>query len=220
MNKSLIALLAAGLVSTVAQAQAPTWTGFNAGVTLGASSYTNTWTDTGYDWYGGSLSYTKRKVVPAIHVGWDTQVDSIVYGVELDHSFNTAKIDRIYSTSPGNPPQILKSDELKSVTTLRGRMGLTVGDSLFYATAGFAKAQADHSWVRPSNSSEDMATSNSHTGLVYGFGIEHRITPMISVRAEYLNVNIPEASATNANGYTMEIGDQVSTFAVGASFHF
>jgi outer membrane immunogenic protein len=221
MKNSLITLLAVAMVGTAAQAQAPTWNGFKAGITLGASNYTNTWTDTDYDWYGGSLSYTKRKLAPAIHVGWDTQTGSIVYGVELDHSFNSAKTDRVYSTSPGNPPQILKADELKSVTTLRGRMGLAVDSTLVYATAGLAKAKADHSWTRVSSPSGSFPSfSNDHTGLVYGLGVEHRLNQMFSIRAEYQHVNIPETKATNADGYTMEVGEEVSTFAFGASFHF
>jgi outer membrane immunogenic protein len=220
MNKTLIALLAAATLSTAAQAQAPTWSGFKAGITLGAADYTNTWTDTGYNWYGGSLSYSKRKLAPAIHVGWDTQLGSIVYGVELDHSFNSAKTDRIYSTNPGNPPRILKSDELKSVTTLRGRMGLAVDGTLVYATAGLAKAQADHSWIDTGSATDYYSTSNSHTGLVYGLGVEHRLNQMFSIRAEYQRTDIPEARSVNANGYPVEIGESLSTFSVGGSFHF
>lgn len=221
MNKTFIPLLAACTLSVTAQAQTPTWSGFKAGLTLGAANYTNTWTDTDYYWYGGSLSYSKRQLAPAIHVGWDTQAGSIVYGVELDHSFNSAKTDRVYSTNPGNPPEFLKADELKSVTTLRGRMGLALDSTLVYATAGAAKVQADHSLIRTTNPSYSFSTfSNSHTGFVYGFGIEHRLNEMFSLRAEYQHVNIPETKALNGRGDTIEVGDEVSTFAFGASFHF
>jgi opacity protein-like surface antigen len=221
MKKTLIALLAAGAFAASAQAQAPTWSGFKAGITLGASDYTNTWTDTSYFWYGGSLSYSKRQLAPAIHVGWDNQADSIVYGIELDHSFNSAKTDRVYSTSPGNPPEFLKADELKSVTTLRGRMGVALDSTLVYATAGVAKVKADHSLIRTSTPADDFNSfSNDHTGFAYGFGIEHRLNQMFSLRAEYQHVNIPEASAYNANNYKIEVGDEVSTFNFGASFHF
>jgi outer membrane immunogenic protein len=221
MKKSLITLLAIGLAGTAAQAQAPTWSGFKAGITLGASNYTNTWTDTDYDWYGGSLSYSKRKLAPAIHVGWDTQSGSVVFGIELDHSFNSAKRDVIYDTPIGNSLRVRKIDELKSVTTLRGRMGLTAGNALFYATAGVAKVKADHSWAETGDPTDSWPTfSNDHTGFVYGFGIEHRLNQMFSLRAEYQHVNIPETKSTNVNGYTMEVGEDVSTFAFGASFHF
>ena len=219
--KPLIALLAVGMFGTAAQAQAPTWSGFKAGIALGAANYTNTWTDTDFDWYGGSLSYSKRKLTPAIHVGWDTQSGSVVYGVELDHSFNSAKRDVIYDTPIGNTIRVRKNDELKSVTTLRGRMGLAVGNALVYTTAGFAKVKADHTWTETGDPTDSWPTfHNDHTGFVYGFGIEHRLNQMFSLRAEYQHVNIPETKSTNVKGYTMEVGEEVSTFAFGASFHF
>jgi outer membrane immunogenic protein len=227
MRKMLVTLLAAGVFSAAAQAQAPSWSGFNAGLSLGAANYTATWTDTSYDWFGGSLSYSQRKLVPAIHVGWDTQIDSVVYGAELEHTFVSAKRDVIYSTSIPNTttnPRDVIHNELKSVTTLRGRMGLTVGNGLVYATAGFAKASADHTWTNLQTASDSRSTSNDHTGFVYGFGVEHRLNQMLSLRAEYQHVNIPEANAYNSpsNGYysVMEVGDSLSTFNFGASFHF
>lgn len=221
MKRHLIMLVAIGMSGAVAQAQAPTWSGFKAGLTLGATNYTSTWTDTNYDWYGGSLSYSKRKITPSIHLGWDFQSASLVYGVELDHSFNSAKKDVIYDTSAGSSPRVYKNDELKSVTTLRGRLGLATGNALFYATAGLAKVQADHTWTEVGDPTDSWPTfSNSHTGFVYGFGVEHRLNQLMSLRAEYQHVNVPETKSTNINGYTMEVGENVSTFAFGASFHF
>ena len=225
MKKSLITLLAVGMVSSAAQAQAPTWSGFKAGLTLGAANYTSTWTDSSYDWFGGSLSYSQRKLVPAIHVGWDTQVGSVVYGAELDHTFVSSKRDVIYNTAVNNPnPHDLYHNELKSVTTLRGRMGVTMGDGLIYATAGLAKASANHSFTNYSNPTDSRSTSNDHTGFVYGFGVEHRVNQLLSLRAEYQHINFPEASAYNSptSGYysVMEVGDNLTTFNFGASFHF
>ena len=221
MKKTLIALVALGLVGTAAQAQTPTWSGFKAGLSLGSLNYTNTWTDTAYDWYGGSLSYPKRKIAPSIHVGWDTQMGSVVYGAELDYTFASAKRTEIYDTPIGNSVRVTKSDELKSVTTLRGRMGMTVGNALVYATAGIAKVKTDHTWTETGDPNDSWPTfHNDHTGFVYGFGVEHRVSDLLSLRAEYQHVNVPETSSTNNKGYTMEVGEDVSTFAFGASFHF
>jgi hypothetical protein len=126
MQRTLLSLLAASLIGSVAHAQAPaSWGGFKAGVSLGAVNYTPTWTDTEYDWYGGSLSYPKRKLAPSIHVGWDTQSGPAVYGVELDYSFDSSKRVEFYSN------RVTKTDELKSTATLRGRMGLAKGNALF-----------------------------------------------------------------------------------------
>jgi opacity protein-like surface antigen len=225
MKKITLSLLAVGLISTTAHAQAPaTWSGFNAGLSLGAANYTSTWTDTGYDWFGGSLSYSNRKVVPSVHVGWDIQTGSVVYGAELEHTFVSSKRDVIYDTAINQTnPRVLIHNELKSVTTLRGRMGVTVGDGLVYATAGFAKASANHTFTNVTNVQDDYSTNNDHTGFVYGFGVEHRVNQLLSLRAEYQHTNFPEASAYNSpTGYysVMEVGDNLSVFNFGASFHF
>lgn len=216
MRKTFLSLITACLIGSVAHAQAPiSWGGFKAGLSLGALNYTNTWTDTDYDWYGGSLSYPKRKLAPAIHAGWDAQTGSLVYGAELDYSFDSAKRTEIYST------RVTKTDELKSVTTLRGRMGLATANALVYVTAGVAKAKADHTWIEAGDPNDSWPTfSNSHTGFVYGLGLEHRVSQLVSLRAEYQHVNIPEVSSTNNKGFTMEVGEDVTTFSFGASFHF
>lgn len=223
MKNPLIALLAVTMVGTAAQAQAPTWNGFKAGLTLGATTYTSTWTDTDYYYYGGSQSYSKRKLAPAIHVGWDTQVGAIVYGVELDHSFNSSKRDVVYDSNPvyNSTPRVIRTDDLKSITSLRGRMGLAVDSTLVYATAGVSKAKVDHTWTQFNNTPYNFPTfSNDHTGVVYGFGVEHRVNQMFSLRAEYQHVNVPETQSTDSRGFTMEVGEEVSSFAFGASFHF
>ncbi|HXC17582.1 MAG TPA: outer membrane beta-barrel protein [Holophagaceae bacterium] len=226
MKKITLSLLAVGLIGTAAHAQAPaTWSGFKAGLSLGAANYTSTWTDTGFDWFGGSLSYSNRKLVPSVHVGWDIQTGSVVYGAELDHAFVSSKRDVRYDggLNPANP-SIRIHNELKSVTTLRGRMGVTVGDGLVYATAGLAKASANHTWTGTNNSPDNFSTNNDHTGFVYGFGVEHRVNQLLSLRAEYQHTNFPEASAYNSPTATyptvMEVGDNLSTFNFGASFHF
>jgi len=220
MRKTLAALLAAGMFSA-AQAQAPSWSGFKAGVSLGYLNYTPTWTDTDFDWYGSSLSYSKRKLAPSIHVGWDTQIGSVVYGAELEHTFASAKRDVIYDTPVGNTIRVQKSDELKSITTLRGRMGLAVGDGLIYATAGFAKAKSDHIWTETGDPTDSWPTfHNDHTGFVYGFGVEHRLNALVSLRAEYQHANVPETMVINQNGFRMEVGEETNSFNFGASFHF
>ncbi len=216
MKNALIPLLAVGLATSAAQAQAPaSWNGFHAGVSLAAVNYTTTWTDTEFDWYGGSLSYPKRKLAPSVHVGWDTQSGPAVYGVELDYRFDSSKRVEFYSN------RVTKTDELKSEATLRGRMGLATGNALFYVTAGFAKAKADHTWIEAGDPNDSWPTfSNSHTGFVYGLGVEHRLSQLVSLRAEYLHVNIPETVSTNNDGFPMEVGEDVNSFSFGASFHF
>jgi outer membrane immunogenic protein len=221
MKKQLITLLVLGLVGSVAQAS-ESWDGFKAGLTFGSTNYTATWTDTSYGYYGGSLSHPKRAITPSIHAGWDHQMGSIVYGAELDYTSASVKREVLYATRVNNPtPNVWKTDDLKSVSTLRGRMGLVVDGALVYVTAGFAKVSANHTFTDVGDVPHSWPTfSNSHTGFAYGLGVEHRVNKMFSVRAEYQHVDVPEVVSVNPSYCLMEVGDAVSTFRVGASFHF
>lgn len=221
MNKTLITLLSLGLAAGAAQAQEAKWAGFHAGLSLGQTTYTATWTDTAYDWYGGSLSHPKRKMTPSIQVGFDWQTGATVFGVELDHTFASMKREVVYSTRVGDPVDVLKTDELKSMTLLKGRMGLSYGNGLGYVVGGLGKVKANHTWIETGDPNDSWPTfSNDHTAFVWGFGMEHRVSTLLSIRAEYLKVNVPETSSVNVNRYPMEVGEDVSTFRVGASFHF
>jgi opacity protein-like surface antigen len=220
MKKQITAVLTFGLVAMAGQAQTK-WTGFKAGATLGSTRYEAVWTDTSYDWFGGNLSHPKRVFTPGIHGGYDFQMGSVVYGAEVDFTHVGAKQEVAYSTQIGDPADVVKTDELKYVATLRGRMGLIVGDGLVYATAGLAKVKAEHTWVEDGDVDDSWPRfSNGHMGFVWGFGLEHRLNKMISVRAEYQHVDVPAAKLDNLNGYYMEVSELVSSFRVGASFHF
>lgn len=220
--KQIISLVTLGLAATAAQAQTLTWTGFKAGLSLGQVEHTATWRDTSYDWFGGSMQFSKRVLAPALHVGYDRQVDTLVYGVELDHTFASAKATTVYNTGVNvTTPDILVTNELKSVTTLRGRVGVATGHSLVYLTAGFAKATADHTWIEVGDPNDSWPTfSNTRISLVTGLGLEHKINRKFSLRAEMLRMSQPEERSVNVNTYAMDVNNTVNTFRVGFTYNF
>jgi opacity protein-like surface antigen len=221
VKKQFITLATLALVGGAAQAQAPTFSGFKLGLSLGQLEHTASWRDTAYDWYGGSMQFTKRKVAPALHVGYDRQVDTFVYGVELDHTFASAKSSTWYDTRiTGTTPTVVVDNELKSVTTLRGRMGVANGSSLIYLTAGVAKAKVNHVWTENGDPNDSWNFSNNRLGYVTGVGLEHKINGKFSFRAEMLRTTQPEERSVNANDYMMDVNNTINTFRVGFTYNF
>jgi outer membrane immunogenic protein len=160
-------------------------------------------------------------MTPSIQIGFDWQAGATVYGVELDHTFASIKKETIYDTPVGDPVSVYRTDELKSMTLLKGRMGLAFGNGLFFATAGVGKTKVDHTWIEVGDPNDSWPTfSNDHTAFVYGFGMEHRITPLLGVKAEFLKVSTPTTSSVNVDRYPMEVNEDVTTFRVGVNFHF
>jgi outer membrane immunogenic protein len=99
---------------------------------------------------------------------------------------------------PGGAYKWQIESQLNSLATLRGKLGVSLGPVLVYGTGGFAIAsfQSDkevtsndgHPWQV---TARDSATDN-HVGFVYGAGAEWMIANGLSVKAEYLHVDLGE----------------------------
>jgi len=221
MKKILIAIVAALVATTALEAQEVQWSGLHAGAALGNVNYTFTWTDTAYSFYGASLTYSKQKATPSIEAGWDWQANGLVFGGEVNYTFASIKREVAYQTKVGDPVDVLKTDRLNHFTLFKGRFGPAFGKGLVYATAGIARISAEHTWITPEQPNYTWPTfSNDNTGFVAGVGVEQRLHKRLSIRAEFLKVNMPEVTSVNSGRFPMEVSDDITTFRAGASFHF
>jgi len=221
MKKIVMAGLAVLVVTTAVQAQEVQWSGLHAGVALGDTQHVFTWTDTAYSFFGASLTYSQRKATPSIQVGWDWQRNGLVFGADVDHTFASMERQVAYETKIGDPVAVSKTDRLNHYTFVRGRFGPTFGKGLVFATAGIARVSAEHTWIQPQQANYSWPTfSNDNTGFVAGVGVEYSVQKHLSIRAEYLRVNIPEVTSVNSGRFPMEVSDDISTFRAGVSFHF
>jgi outer membrane immunogenic protein len=112
-------------------------------------------------------------------VGFNYQISHLVLGVETDldwadiHGSNSAAI-------------FTNETKVKTLGTLRGRVGYAWDNFLLYGTGGFA-------WGRLSDGCDACgALEEIHTltGYTVGAGIEYGITTNLSARAEYLYVHL------------------------------
>src|SRR5262245_41362135 len=139
------------------------WQGLYAGVHLGWGS-------------SGSLD----GVVGGGQVGYNWQVNQIVYGLEADASF--AHISGGTSINFGGIASA--SASIDWLASARGRVGILLNPRLLaYTTAGVGISRASWEtqvlWIKNSG-------SDTSTGFVFGIGVEGKMSETLSARIEYL----------------------------------
>jgi outer membrane immunogenic protein len=185
------------------------WTGFYIGVNCGAASHEATTNDLNL-WGGlGTPPYVspwfKSNTTSATfggQAGYSWQMNYFVIGLEADVSY-------IGASQTFVPPENLvaagcsncfasATNELTWLSTFRGRGGFAVDRIFIYGTAGVAFGQVNNSWgwdnVRPFTNS--FSVSETRAGFVAGGGIEAMLTPNVSLRAEYLHVDLGTSRST------------------------
>lgn len=212
--KRLALILAAAAGMLPGTLTASDWQGFYVGAQGGAASYGTNWTDINFDWYGHSMLTAKDTLLPGIQFGYNRQYGSVVYGVEADYRTGTKRVARIFD-------DVYKTDELKSLMTLRLRAGLAMDKSLLYGTVGAARIDATHDWIEDGDPTDSwVGVKNTKIGAAFGFGIEQKISKKLSARLEWLHADIPGVKERNPDGYQMEISESLDTASLGLNFHF
>ena len=132
-------------------------------------------------------------------IGYNVQRGNIVFGLEAD--IEGADI----SDTAGRV-----TSKMDWFGTVRGRAGYTVGQALVYGTGGFAYGNVTNTgWP-----------SETQTGWVAGGGVEYKINPTWSAKAEYQYLDLDATDAAGAG----RLGDarldrtQVNTVRVGLNY--
>ena len=149
---------------------------------------------------------------------------SLVFGIEADIQGASIGARGIDTVTP--VPDYYKS-YLGYFGTVRGRLGYAMDRTLVYFTGGFA-----YGGLR--KSSDDWATvghqsnSGTATGYVLGGGLEYRLTPVWSVKAEYQYINFGKndlcgGGATLCFSDATQAGpqkeDDYHTVRIGVNYH-
>jgi outer membrane immunogenic protein len=166
-----------------------------------------------------------------LQIGYNWQAASWVWGLEADIQGSTQKENRacLLGCFPGQFAQL--NQKMEWLGTVRGRVGYAIGQSLFYATGGFAYGDVKTSVletignVAPLN----IEFSKMRTGYAVGGGIE---TPFDvfglfgrnwTSKTEYLYVDL--GKSTNSYTFaglphTFETRVQEHIFRTGLNYHF
>jgi len=103
--------------------------------------------------------------------------------------------------------------------TVRGRMGYTHNDWLFFGTGGLAFMQTDS--VSIGNTAPETAKDKRfRTGWVLGAGVEYAFADNLTGKLEYLHMDYGKYSSRSANNEDFYFKDKVELVRVGVNYHF
>jgi outer membrane immunogenic protein len=109
-------------------------------------------------------------------LGYNWQTGQFVFGLETDAAFGDIHAS---ATAFG----VTVESKIRSLGTVRGRVGMAFDTVLVYATGGYAWADNRFSITIPPLS---LSESNFHHGWTVGAGVEWMFAPKWSVKFEYL----------------------------------
>jgi outer membrane immunogenic protein len=145
--------------------------------------------------------------VIGVQAGYNYQINRTVIGVEADFgyfglhastggSFRVPAVGIQTSSTSVDAPWLL---------TLRPRVGVTFGQTLFYATGGLAvagvKLDETNSFEpgRTSTGSDILSVSRTQVGWTAGAGVEHRFSARRSIKGEFLYLDLGKLNATSSS---------------------
>jgi outer membrane immunogenic protein len=184
----------------------PNWTGFYAGVNVGALSarsqldgYFPTSADFNYCWDGGfvcgSGSQSALGVLGGVQIGYNLQSGQWVYGLEADIGLSSAK-----KTATGGSYGYTMDNGIEAFGTARLRVGYAFDHALLYATGGLAYAKTRDSFSGATGG-YSFADVGWRAGWTVGGGLEYMINRNWSVKGEALYYDLGsknlESSTTN-----------------------
>lgn len=175
------------------------WTGFYVGAHIG---YGHGTTDSflanvAKDDVRGT-TFDPDGVIAGGQAGFNFQAGRLVFGVEGDIAASGIEGSGTYPAFFA-PTDV--TSELSWLATLRGRVGVTVGNFLVYGTGGVAFGEVESTYV---TARADIAASHSETrtGYAVGGGLEYALSKNTSLKIEYLYVDLGDEEYEAFNNVT------------------
>jgi outer membrane immunogenic protein len=210
MRKTILAATTALLIAAPASAAdmrpapvntappLPVWTGFYIGANAGGGigNAVSDFSVAGVNF--ASVDNSLTGAVAGGQVGYNWQAGPMVFGLESDIQFSSAKGTLSAPCVPGLCGVALTanySQEVQWFGTVRGRIGYASAGWLLYGTAGYAYGQL----ATDANASAGPATASFSAkdfvdGWTAGGGIEVLVAPRWSVKGEYLFTDFGRAN--------------------------
>jgi outer membrane immunogenic protein len=145
-----------------------------------------------------SFGFSDTGFIAGLQAGYSWQRGELVFGIESDIQGTSVSGSKTFVDSifefPGGGLDTRVRAELENLGTLRGRVGLARDHWLMYATAGLAWGEVSTSLSFPptgggTNSLND-SDSRWHLGYTVGAGAEVKLSPVVSLKIEYLYVDL------------------------------
>lgn len=210
-------------VKAAAIAPAASWAGWYIGGHVGAAYQqgTSTSADNAQGVYG-SVTTNATSFIGGGQIGYNWQNGNFVGGIEVDGSAlgagGKAQVYGFYDS-----PNV--SNKISWLSTVRGRTGLAVGNTMVYATAGLAIGGVKNSFVTPGDScssSDSFCESKTRVGFAVGGGVEYMMNRNWTLRLEGLFVDLGRSTAPEVedSGKRTKFSNQAIIGRVGMNYKF
>ena len=181
---TLASMLMAPLPALAADPVAPPlgfYVGGHAGYMFGSANAT-LGDPTGVASAGGVTAY--GTLFGGVQAGYEHVFPSrLMLGIEADASFtdfmDLSQVLSYRATGTGTA-----NEQLEWLASLRGRAGYAMGAWTPFVTGGIAWASTRYSRTDLTSGNEDATPSNIRLGYVVGGGLDHRLDPRWSARAD------------------------------------
>jgi len=206
------------------------WTGFYIGVNGGIGSVTSTNGYTaispplalGDDVLPLKIGFQNRdevrwnNVIGGLQIGVNGQIGMMVLGFEADANLNLSNQSAsntvvnfssvVFFPEQENfvPVNLMRAytEHLEGFATARGRLGVALGDWLFYVTGGLAYAQLKTSvaltltGLTPTPQFAVFSTRQTLRGSAFGGGVEAPLAGALTFKIEYLHLDFGHVDST------------------------
>jgi len=205
------------------------WAGFYAGV-VGTGAFGTVVTDDQWCWVACTSNTTSGfGAGVGVTLGFNFQNGNLVYGLEGDFSGLLLKPERSWWDADSDYG-VKQEHTISWYSTLRGRIGVALGSSLIYTTAGLAIVNSDNKSVYYYNDGtpeEGFWKKQTTLGFAAGMGLEHSFGNNWSLKAEYMYIATRSTKPTVAAPWawaTMEdnatFTPSMQTLRVGMNYRF
>ena len=209
--KKLIFAAAASLLACQS-AMASDWNGLYAGLGLSQNKSSAMYSDPTYDYWGNTLENRGSGMGESVYVGFNTGSEGALLGVELQYGDIGISDDYYYDGG-------LIADDYGDSLSLKVRTGVTIGQGLVYISAGLVDADISHSFSFP-GAVYLPETDNDNRGYSYAVGVEGKVSQAVSVRMEFSETAFSDEETFSPGGAPYSLDDELSSFTLGAAFHF
>jgi len=163
-----------------------------------------------------------------IHAGYNFQMGHWVFGAESDVTvLNWDNSKDIILPGSGNKRHHVNAN-LSSLSSIRGRLGMTYDRALIYLTGGVAFARSNYENIQTSKTAVTFGGRKTDTGAVVGGGIEWKYSSNLSLRLEGLEyffkdndgvVEVVKSDAKGTTTLTHKLND-IGVVRFGASWRY
>ncbi|MET0721885.1 MAG: outer membrane beta-barrel protein [Tardiphaga sp.] len=199
---------------------AANWTGWYLGGNVGSGTGRDRSSLTGPG-VNEQFNLSPDGINGGVQAGYNWQAASWVYGLEADFQGSSQKDNK--TTVLGGA--IAYDQKLPWFGTVRGRLGYSVGQTLFYATGGYAYGSVKTKLSSPFVAGE-VRYSETKSGWTAGAGIETPFKllglfgPAWTSKTEYLYVDLGTSAAVVAPGVVSSSSVKEHIFRTGLNYHF